>query len=147
MFCAVMRYVFIIQQEKVQTHGKEKIRRRFLVLYILYSLVVVAWARLEGPELSIIHNVNKCFGKDHKVFLLETSTLNVVKQQFWEYNPSGITNFYDQAVELLRSVSKFLRMTVFCVMGFNVVEGILYCKILSHMNRYDDLKVFVILIL
>ena len=94
MFCAVMQYVFILHQEKVRYHGKEKAKRWFFLLYIFYCLLVVSWARLERPDLSIMHDVNRCFGKDHKIFLLETSTLNVLKERFWEYNNSGgISNF------------------------------------------------------
>ena len=135
MFCALMRYVFILHLEKVRCYGKDRAKRYFLILYVLYCLIGVAWERLEGPELSIIHNVNRCFGKDHKIFLLETSTLNVLKQRFWEYNISKIGEFYPDIIELLRCISKFLRMSIFCIMGFNVVEGILYWKMLSHMNR------------
>ena len=82
MFSAVMRYVFILHHEKVQSYGREKVKRYFLVLYIVNCLLGVIWVRLEGPELSIIQTVNKCFGKDHKMFLLESSTINVLKHRF-----------------------------------------------------------------
>ena len=140
MFCAMMRYVFILHYEKVQIYGVDKVKRYFLILYIVYTLIGLIWVRLEGPELSIIHNVNRCFGKDHKIFLLETSTLNVLKHRFWKYSKAGITipmqNLsYQEILQFLGSISKAVRMTLFCIMGFNVVEGILYHKILEHMNR------------
>ena len=142
MFCAMMRYVFIIEHARIRAYGRERVKRYFLILYIVNCLIGVIWVRIEGPELSIIQNVNKCFGKDHKMFLLETSTMNVLKHRFWEYSVSRSGDFYQEAIQILRSISKACRMTLFCVMGFNVIEGILYYKIINYMNRLEPIDIF-----
>ena len=130
---AAMRYVFIFHRSTVQLHGKEKTKKWFLYLSIFLPLLAVLWQATE-----YIHSfsyINKCYGKDHKVFLVETSSLEVFKHRFWESNEYKLQGKHDLFVNMARRISKILRAIAVLVFGSNVLEGIFYYKILAHINR------------
>ena len=132
-FAASIRYFFIVHYSTAKMYGKEKIKNIFLFLYILIPCLCVLW---QVPE-ELHHNsyINKCYGKDHNVFLIETSSLEVLKHRFWESKEFEVHGIYDISLALARRISKILRSTVILVMGSNIIEGLLYYKILTHIYR------------
>ena len=81
---ATMRYYFIVHTEKVNSFGKERVKNIFLVLSILIPLVVTIWKAIDGSEVDAMSFINKCYSRQHKVFLIETLTVNVFKKSFCE---------------------------------------------------------------
>ena len=135
-FVASMRYLFIVHGEKVNIYGRDRIRRIFLLLYFCLALIVVLWGFAEGAELDAMSFINKCYGKDHKVFLIDKSSLNVAKRNFCEhedYNYNG--SLTDWMISLIRRLSCISKVLIMLLMGFNVFEGFLYFKTLSHIYR------------
>ena len=132
---ALMRYLYIIHREKVDSYGKDKTKKLFLFLSFFIPLLGSIWTVIEDPELSILSNINKCNGKHHKVFLIETSTLHVLKRNFWEFGSYELSGSFAIILAILRRVSKIARTVLILITGFNFVEGIIYYKILSHINR------------
>ena len=130
---AFMRYFFVLHSEKAQAYGKEKAKRNFLIMAVLAPLLCVIWESTE--RLHILSYINKCYGYDQRVFLIESSTLNVLKHKFWELNSFAHNGVVDLAIVIANRVSKILKAIVLIVLGANIVEGILYYKILTHMNR------------
>ena len=128
---ALMRYLFIVHEEKVNEYGKEKVKRFFLYFSLITPFIQFTLQALGGsPRLSF---VNKCYGIDHRVFLIETSTLNILKRKFVELD---VTN---SNIDILRQVGKrickLIEVTMFLVMGFNLTEIFLYHKIFTKMGR------------
>ena len=128
---ALMRYLFIVHDQKVNEYGKERIKRLFLYFSIISPIIQFTLQALGGsPRLSF---VNKCYGNDHKVFLIETSTLNVLKRKFIEFDDVHTD------LEILQQVGarifKIVEVMLFLFMGCNITEVFLYHKIFSKMGR------------
>ena len=135
-FTAVMRYFFIVHDERVRSIGKEKVKRYFHVLSILVPLLITLWKAIDGSELDSLSMINKCYGKHHRTFLVETSTINVFKKNFCNIPSYHNMNGY---VEVIEAITKnILCLTSTCVMiliGSNLTEGIIYYLLFSYMNK------------
>ena len=132
---AFTRYFFILHQDKVNLYGKQEVKRFFLLLSVLFPLFVALWESLKGSELDSMSFINKCHGKYHNVFLIDSSTLNTAKRNFcaFEFNHSGGT--WSKILAQIRQILCFSNQLIQLILGLNVVEGFLYYKILSHINR------------
>ena len=123
LISALMRYLFIVHEQKVDSYGKEKVKRWFLYFSIIVPLIQFTLHAMAGsPRLSF---VNKCYGNDHRVFLFKTSTL-ITSKPFSDMVP-GRT--------VVTEISKIVDLTWFLLMGFNVTEALLYFKIFKKLNR------------
>ena len=64
--------------------------------------------------------INKCHGKHHKVFLIDTSTLNIAKRNFCvreDYNTNG---FWNEIVALIRRKFFFANTIIEIIMRLNI---------------------------
>ena len=129
---AFMRYFFIIHETRAKAFGKEKAQNLFFYLSILIPFIFVVTGAIEGTELTWMSFINKCYGKHHKVFLNELSGF---KQKLLKLGPEESKDHYSIILAILWRVFKTFRTTILLLMGFNTAEGILYYKILSHLNR------------
>ena len=134
---ALMRYFFIVHQTKIERYGKKKIKNIFLWISVIIPLILVLWGATNGSDLDVMTVVNKCYGKDIKVFLVETSTTEVLKSKFCEYDSDDWLGFgsLGKVIAMFRRVSCIAHTTVLVLMTVNFSEGILYFRILSHVNR------------
>ena len=132
---AFTRYFFILHQDKVNLYGKQEVKRFFLLLSVLIPLFVALWESLKGSELDSMSFINKCHGKYHNVFLIDSSTMNTAKRNFcaFEFNHSGGT--WSKILAQIRQILCISNQLIQLILGLNVVEGFLYYKILSHINR------------
>ena len=80
--CALMRYFFIVHTEKVNSYGKEKVKTIFLVLSILIPLILTIWKAIDSGHLDALSYINRCYGRHHDYFLVETSRISVLKKSF-----------------------------------------------------------------
>ena len=131
---AAMRYLFIVHEDQVNHYGKDRVKRAFLGFYLILSITVLAWGA--GREVDAMSFINKCYGKDHKVFLMDTSTVNVAGRNFcaledYDYNESVTT----WAFSWIRRLSCIATTTIMLLMGFNIFEGFLYFNTLTHIYR------------
>ena len=132
---ALMRYIFILHREVTQKHGKKKIKNIFFLLSILIPFLVAIWRMIDdisGHDLDPMSFINKCHGKHHRVFLVDTSTLNVAKRNFCAYTDFKTTGFLWKTI---RQISCICNNIVNLIIGLNIVESILFYRILSHINR------------
>ena len=128
---ALMRYLFIVHEQKVEFYGKERVKRWFLYVTIASSIVQFALHALKGsPRLSF---VNKCYGNDHRVFLFQTSTFDMSSRQSINfYGPHANMSFIR---EVFASIGKIVEVIWFLLAGLNVAEAILYFKIHKKLSR------------
>ena len=137
-FTAMMRYVFIVHNDIVNKFGKQKFKRYFLFLSIAACMFGVLVDGIDNKELSRLSFINKCYGNDHKVFLIESSTLNVLRRKFLEVQGNAIENYvgtWQQIYLILLKFMKMVKTSIFLITGFNVAEGILYFTLFSDMRR------------
>ena len=132
---AVLRYLFIVQQDRVRAYGKEKIKRIVFILHILLPLILASWEVIDGAELDSMSFVNRCNGKHHKVFLLDTSTLNIAKRSFCGFEEWDSKKGWNQILSVLHFTSCIVNKIIMVIIGLNVFEGILYYQVITHMNR------------
>ena len=132
---ATMRYYFIVHTEKVNSFGKERVKNIFLVLSILIPVVVTIWKAIDGSEVDAMSFINKCYGRQHKVFLIETSTVNVFKKSFCEVECYDELEGFDKIVSLGKQIICAASTITMLVMGSNLTEGFIYYKLFSHMNK------------
>lgn len=130
---AFMRYFFVLHNAKVEEFGKEKMKNIFMFLFISIPIFCVLMESFE--EFSLFSFVNKCYGKDHKVFLIETSTLNVLKHKFMSFENHGKGDNFEALLDLMKRICKFIKQSLIIIMGCNISEAIIYYKVLTYMNR------------
>ena len=132
---AIMRYYFIVHQDKVDRYGKHKVKRIFFWMSFIVPLVIVIIEKIEHNELDMFSFINKCYGKHHKTFLIETSTLDVFKRNFCEFESYDIRTPMGTVLNAIRRLSCILRTTLILLTSFNISEGIIYFFLFSHIIR------------
>ena len=138
LVAALMRYLFIVHEAKVKEIGISRMKKIFLILSFLIPFIVALWTTLDAPEINAMHFINKCYGTDHKSFLIETSSLNVLKSNFCAFEDYSETRMYGRLFQELRKLSCIGKTVVTLFIGFNFVEAFLYYKIISHLKRYKS---------
>ena len=133
---ALIRYFFIVHTERVESIGKEKVKKFFHVSSILIPFLITLWKATDESELDILSFFNKCYGKHHKTFLIETSTLNVFKKKFCNIpDYHAMENYVEVIVALSRNILCLSCTLIMILLGSNLTEGIIYCLLFTHMNR------------
>ena len=133
---ALIRYFFIVHTERVESIGKEKVKKFFHVSSILIPFLITLWKATDESELDILSFFNKCYGKHHKTFLIETSTLNVFKKKFCNIpDYHAMENYVEVIVALSRNLLCLSCTVIMILLGSNLTEGIIYCLLFTHMNR------------
>ena len=132
---ASMRYLFIVHTDEVDKYGKERVKTIFYALSILIPLMVTIWKVLDGSEVDAMSFINKCYGQHHKVFLIETSTVNVFMKSFCQVPNYGNQVGYDKLVAFCKQTFCMASTITMLIMGSNITEGLIYYKLFAHMNK------------
>ena len=132
---ALMRYFFIVREEKIRVYGKEKAKKIFLYLFVSIPLIMVITGAIDGTELTWMSFTNKCYGIDHRIFLIKNSINSAIEKKIISLDKDESNTYFDTTLAVLWRIYKILRTGTVLFMGFNISEGILYFKILSHLNR------------
>ena len=132
---ALIRYIFIVHTKKAQSWGKEKVKRLFLFLSMVIPLLVTLFKASDGAELDALSFFNKCYGKHHNVFLVETSMLNIFKKSFCEMQSYDKGDVYGYFIALLKTILCTAGMTTMIIMGSNLFEALIYYRLFSYINR------------
>ena len=130
---AMMRYCFITNEETVKKYGKEKTKRIFVFLSLFIPLIMVILEGIENPELHPFIYINRCYGRDHRLFLLDYSIFQV--PYFCQFQNHSDEGTYGRVLQILRQSSCIFRLVINIFMGFNLSEVIIYYKIFSHIKR------------
>ena len=112
--------------------GSEK---HIFVLSILIPFVVTIWKVIDGSEVDAMSFINKCYGRQHKVFLIETSTVNVFKKSFCEVEGYEELEGVNKIISLGKQIICAASTITMLAMGSNLTEGFIYYKLFSHMNK------------
>jgi len=134
LILAAMRYVLIVHSKAYQ-YKREMLRRLFIFLSVFIPVVLTIWTALEGSDISVFSFINKCNGVHHKIFLHKTLSLAVQKSIFGNIETTETQHNLGEFVNVMKDILRRTRYVLTATIGFNIVEGILYYKILHHMNR------------
>ena len=132
---ATMRYFFIVHTNKVKLYGKQNVKNAFFIASILIPMLITIWKAIDGSELDFMSFFNKCYGKHHKLFLVEISTAKVFKKNFCH-----VTNFielegFEKVTALGKQVFCIASTTTILIMGSNISEFFIYYKLFRYMDR------------
>jgi hypothetical protein len=140
LIIAMMRYWFIVHEESVRKYGKEKTKRFFAFLSIFIPLFLSIWALADtlagNIELDPFLFVNRCYGRDHKVFLINISPLEVFNPYFCKFGNYSEKGMYGKILETLQRASCISKTIIYLLMAGNFTEGIIYYRIFSHIKRF-----------
>ena len=135
---ATMRYLFIVHPKKVKLLGKEMTKNLFHFLSILLPIIMtIGMIRkaTDGSELDTFSFFNKCYGKDHRTFLRETSTLNIFKKNFCEMRSYDYMTVPEKTAAFLKQFFCIASTSTLIIMGSNLTEGIIYLRLFSHIQK------------
>ena len=132
---AIMRYLFIVHEEKMEAYGKQKMMKIFYVLSFLLPLFMMMWSVTDKSDVDALSIFNKCYGSHHKVFLFDTSTLKTAKRNFCEHVQYDYFGKIGNIISKLRRYACIVRTLLILFMGFNFMEAIIYYRILTYMYK------------
>ena len=124
---ALMRYLFIVHQDWVQRHGKEKIKRIFLVIAICTPIALTAWDTCDDFVPFLF--VSRCNGIDHRNFL----KMDLKDFKFSDGKSNAIEAVTVSSV--IRKIGCITKILLVAIVGLNIPEGFIYYAIFSHMKR------------
>lgn len=133
--CALMRYFFIVHTERVNAYGKEKVKTIFLMLSILIPLILTLWIASDSGHLDALSYINRCYGRHHDSFLVETSRINVLKKSFCQVPNYAELEGNDKLIAMGKQILCLARIIIMMIMGSNLTEGFIYYKLFSYMNK------------
>ena len=140
---AILRYIFIVHEEKVKRFGKQKTKSIFLYLTIFFPITLIVWGFVENQEIDQFMFIDRCYGIDHKVFLAESTTTG--KNLFCVF--SDIAGSFGYIINIIRTITCFTKAVIAFVLGMNFSEALIYYKIFSHMTRFDFVNFIIIITL
>ena len=134
---AFMRYCFVVHNEKFDKGDRKKrVKRVFFIIHIFIPLFMIVWNGIEGSNLDVLSFINKCRGRHHQVFLIETSTLNIFKRNFCEFNNyDGTAGLFGEFNAIFWRISCLSRTAIKLIVASNSTEAIIYYLTLSHIAR------------
>ena len=78
----LMRYVFVVHEEKIISFGKQRAKGIFYCFAILVPCALAIWGFINKRDTSTISSLNKCKGNHHNIFLLENNYDSTAKRNF-----------------------------------------------------------------
>ena len=126
---AMMRYLFIVHLEWVQRHGKDRIKRIFLIITLCMPIIITAWDTCD--DFAPFPFISRCRGIDHRNFLSKLPDLNDAKIPCEDID--AIESF--TVLSVIRKTSCIIKVILFAMLGLNIPEGFIYYAIFSHMKR------------
>ena len=123
---ALMRYFFIVHEEKVKKFGKDKTKKVFLFLAISFPIIFLVWGAIENQDIATLIFLNRCYGIIDKVFMAELTT---GKNLGCVFSNGGY-------LDIILQITCITKGIVFILMCLNVSEAIIYYRIFSHITRY-----------
>lgn len=133
----LMRYAFVVHNERVGKFGIERVKRIFFWMSILAPLVATLMRFFGRLEVSAVSSLNKCDGIHHMSFLIENSISSTARKNMciFHYDDDDWQIFGNKSLAILKRVLCTLTNILYLIMGFNLVEGILYWRTVKHGNK------------
>ena len=138
---ALLRYAFILYDEKVMEFGKEKLKDLVWYLSIGVPIFTLLWISTDLKELDVSTSINRCNGMDHKMFLVQSwSSLGYIKKSFVKVENFEKGDGFEKALAIMRKISKIAQRIWQILLVSNLGEGIIYYKLFKHTKRYDIIE-------
>ena len=136
LIIALIRYVFIVHNDKVVAYGKEKLKKLFWYLSIGIPIFNLLWIATDLIRIDTNIAINRCNGVDHERFRIQSwSSLGLIKKNFETLQIYHDNNNLSIFIAALRRISKVVQRVWMILLASNIIEGIIYFKLIQHMRR------------
>ena len=135
---ALMRYVFVVHDDRVVKFGKQRAKRIFFWISLIWPMMSTAWLLFQAiyfrKEFSFARTlISKCYGNHHNMFMTE-DLLDWKKYCTLEvYEMDG---YFEKFSELVQRGFCVGFAVVNLIVLSNVAEGLLYWRVMKRLKRY-----------
>ena len=137
---SVMKYVIIVQYEKVLKFGREKVQRIFFWLNIFYPIYVIITFNILRPDFLLVHDgisqANRCLGKPD---LVSSQNISRPAAKLHDMCITIVVPSYKVSVEyciyLMRAFICWIHIVFLYCNVWNVIEFFIYYVIFKFMYR------------
>ena len=81
-YASLSRYLFCIHTTRVTKFGREKLMKILYWIFYIHTFVWTVYTHTTSFNMDHLPVINSCFGVQHNIFLMESSTLNMLKRHF-----------------------------------------------------------------
>ena len=103
---------------------------------IFLPVMIILWRIAENIELDLWLFVNRCYGIDHKMFLINIAPDTAANPHFCQIGTFDDKDLKGLILVFIQRASCILKVIATFVLTFNITEGLLYYKIFSYMKRF-----------
>ena len=138
---AIMRYIFVVHDERVASFGKQRAQHFFYWLLGIVPIVLTIWLYFGAADREYDGNIaiNKCNGVYDKIFLLKWGFAG--RQSVW-YARCGVqcyasVNFDNvaSAIEILELIQCIASFSIMILLTSNIFEGFIYYRLWAHILK------------
>ena len=140
MIIAIFKYVIIVCWEKARDVGHEKIKGIFFWYNLVYSVTMFLPHFLYEPEYLWVHDsfarIDRCLGDPKNNWGPDSNRTQIKMHHICK----RLTEAYHQdyiwhALNNLRAGTCWVHVLVCYLVGLNIIEMLVYCRIFSFMRR------------
>jgi hypothetical protein len=136
---AIMKYVAIVQHEKVRNIGEEKAKNILFWINIIYPAYVVGMFNVVRPDFFFaydgISQANRCLGKSDMISSQDNNKTATKLHNLCEISPPLNQTSLVYGIYIVRKATCWLHVSILYFNLWNVLEFFLYCIIFDFMRR------------
>ena len=134
---AVMRYAFIVHDDKIGRFGKQRAMKLFHWILGIVPIVMTTWVYLGAANRDFDGSnvINKCNGSYDKIFLLKWGFAE--SQSIWSAR-CGMKNNNEgpaSSIELIRYIQCKASAYLFLLLLSNIFDGFVYYRTWTHIAK------------
>ena len=134
---AIMRYLFIVHDEKVASFGKHRTEFLFYWLLGIVPIVMAIWLFFGAADRDFdgFPLMNKCTGSLDKIFLLKSGFAEPRSVWAARCDKQNTNEGPASAVELLEYIQCRASSHVLVLLISNVIDGVIYIRTWTHILK------------
>ena len=134
---AIMRYIFIVHDERVANFGKQRAQHLFYWLLGIVPVVMTVWLYFGAADRDFdgYPALNKCNGSYDKIFLLKWGFAE--RRSVWDARCDGqkMNEGPSSAIELLEFIQCRASSILLVLLVSNIFEGFIYYRLWTHILK------------
>ena len=135
LWIAIMKYCFILQNNKILQVGEEKTKKVFLLIYLIFPLIFATISCMVN-DFDSYSDLTSCFGlTDHALDKYNTTGKNYQKFLFCKMNITDEDVSDRYVFYIMAQCFCVFKSILFFFLNTNVPEAIIYYQIFKKMRR------------
>lgn len=139
LIISLMKYVIIVQYEKVMNVGQDKVKQIFLWIKVFYPIYIFAIFNIVRPDFLLIYDgisqANRCLGKSDMVSSLDSNRSAIKLHNICDVTEPLRQVSFEYVVFICRQGICWLHVIIVYSNAWNLIEIVIYCKIFGFMRR------------